>query len=685
MKKIGFTIAAGIFGSALSVAAALSLHASKTRDAYLQFSHDAENTYYLMANADITTSAQNLKALETFYRASDFVEPDEFRIFTANLFSEGVGGYFWWVPNERKNGDTIHFSPLYTTKFPDFIGDINTIFDLDQASERNDIIQKAYYHKTAFNLVTHCIKNTPKEFCIEFYIPVLSKDSLTSIGVLSSIMMVDEWMKLHIDRIARLGLNAKIIQAPNAAAPLSSYNGGFSPPVFVKPLPFTNDQLFLQLTLLNGQHIFSLEMLFLSASGLVLLLGLITTALLTSKLYHYLNREQKAQITRLYMNSLLEKVVIQFPGSLFWKDKDMIYQGCNLNFSRLIGLTDPEEIKGKSVDDMPWDEEEKKRIKAEDREILSTGTIKSGLERVSLEEEGQMRYTETTKAPLFNKEGEAIGLVGIVQDVTERKTTEDELIKYRDHLEELIREKSKDMIKAKEEAELANRLKSDFLTNISHELRTPVHAISGFSKLGMSRLTSWDLDKHQKNYDKIEKSSGRLMALLVDLLDLAQLEAGHMSFHMQQTDMVAIVREISIVLEQQMWEKQITYTIDESYKSLPVECDRNKISQLFLNLLSNAMKFSQAGGAIHIGFTLNPDSIAVFIKDNGIGIPPDEIKTIFDKFTQSSKTQTGAGGSGIGLALCKEIINAHNGTIEACNNPEGGACFTFTLPLSQTK
>lgn len=282
-------------------------------------------------------------------------------------------------------------------------------------------------------------------------------------------------------------------------------------------------------------------------------------------------------------------------------------------------------------------------------------------------------------------------------DITERKLVEIELENHRNHLQELVEMRTADAIQAKEAAEAANRAKSTFLTNISHELRTPMHAILSFGGLGLQKSAgdSAPLPKLNAYFEHIVGSASRLMVLINDLLDLSKLEAGKMSFNMQRTTLEQIIRDAVRDIEVLRQTKDIELTIHPLPEGLALVCDAFKLGQVLRNILSNAVKFSSAGSVIEL--TAKPGQLpgkdpgdppvaglTIEISDQGIGIPPEELEAVFDEFIQSSKTRTGAGGTGLGLAICRQILHAHGGNICALNQAEGGTRIRFTLPLEQT-
>lgn len=252
------------------------------------------------------------------------------------------------------------------------------------------------------------------------------------------------------------------------------------------------------------------------------------------------------------------------------------------------------------------------------------------------------------------------------------------------------------IIQTKMDAIKANQSKSEFLANMSHELRTPMHAILSFANMGLEKVNDSEPEKLFRYFTRIKESGNRLLRLLNDLLDLSKLEAGAKPMDCKLQPLRATLDEVIDELSGLFKKQNIRVDSSACDAESMAWFDHDQLILVFRNLLGNAVKFSEPGTVITVSMDHTPmisqteqgghsNGLRVTVSDQGIGIPEQELNSVFDKFAQSSTTKTGAGGTGLGLSITREIIQRHGGDIFAKNNVGGGASFVFKLPLSNPK
>ncbi|MBM4054663.1 MAG: response regulator [Planctomycetes bacterium] len=278
------------------------------------------------------------------------------------------------------------------------------------------------------------------------------------------------------------------------------------------------------------------------------------------------------------------------------------------------------------------------------------------------------------------------------QDVEKRKQIETELKEERVNLENTVKLRTKELretIGQLKDANLhlaeANQSKSRFLSSMSHELRTPLNGILGFADLLYNKFYG-DLNEKQMEYVKrIADSGNHLLSLINDLLDIAKIEAGAVELQPEMFVSADFITLITSLMASQFKKKNITLntTVDTT---LPIlYADLTKCKQIMLNLLSNALKYTPQGGRVDIAVTKEGKSaVRIEVKDTGIGIEPDDIDKIFSEFFQADRVRDAQlGGTGIGLALTRRLVQLHGGEIGVTSEPGKGSAFWFTLPLKE--
>jgi len=255
---------------------------------------------------------------------------------------------------------------------------------------------------------------------------------------------------------------------------------------------------------------------------------------------------------------------------------------------------------------------------------------------------------------------------------------------FKDTLLAEEKEFSTQLLQKSEELKKALSIKNEFLNNISHEVRTPISGVVNISELLVDNWNQLSEKERFENMQVIAKSGSRLFMLMNDILDLSKFESGKMNMEISAANLEDlihdIVEECQVLYLQQNKNITLTKHITPNLKS-HVAIDPIRITQVLRNLLGNAIKFTPVG-EIQIYLQKQGDSLEVIVKDEGVGIPESELGEIFLPFMQSSRTKNQAGGTGLGLAMCKEILEFHNGKIWGENNPKKGASFHFLLPSS---
>jgi signal transduction histidine kinase len=280
-----------------------------------------------------------------------------------------------------------------------------------------------------------------------------------------------------------------------------------------------------------------------------------------------------------------------------------------------------------------------------------------------------------------------LAVTGLIGTTITKLASEEELRKHREHLEDLVKERTSKLEEKAIELEKVNihldkasRAKSEFLANMSHELRTPLNSITGFTKLIMEGLDGKINQEQYQDLKIVHTSSQHLLKLINDLLNLSKIEAGKIELNYQEFPLSDFLSEILPGIENLAKKKGLTLEYSTAAGIDNLFGDKIRIKQVLINLLGNAIKFTNKGGVSLMVSKRNTDVI-FSVTDTGIGIKKDNLEIIFDGFQQVGPAQiAGYEGTGLGLTISKQFVQMHGGRIWVGSKLGKGSTFTFTLP-----
>lgn len=354
--------------------------------------------------------------------------------------------------------------------------------------------------------------------------------------------------------------------------------------------------------------------------------------------------------------SFLQQLIDAIPSPIFYKNTKGVYLGCNKAFESFTGLA-KEELVGKTVHEL-FPKDLADIYYAADNSLFQNPGVQI-YEASAVQADGTKRDVMFNKAAYFDTKGRLAGLVGVILDITERKKSEDELLR------------------AKDAAEAATKAKSEFLANMSHEIRTPMNAVIGLTDL----LLSSNLDPEQRENVEIIYSSGEaLLAIIDDILDFSKIERGMVDLKYQPFDLRECVESSLNLVAAKAAAKglRLTSKVDENVPEKLLG-DSIRLRQVLTNLLSNAVKFTEKG-EIEVTANARGREVHFSVKDTGIGIPGDRMDRLFRSFSQVDMSMTRKyGGTGLGLAISRRLVELMGGRIWAESSPGMGSVFHFTV------
>ena len=290
---------------------------------------------------------------------------------------------------------------------------------------------------------------------------------------------------------------------------------------------------------------------------------------------------------------------------------------------------------------------------------------------------GQTQMQQAVRISPISHEGQIIGTLTVIEDVTERVARESEL---QEQIEDRSRLLASEKL-ARNEAERANRLKDEFLATISHELRNPLNAILGWAHMmRLGKLTQANTERAVETIYRNAKSQSQLVA---DLLDVSRIISGKLRLDVRQVDLIYIVNAAVDSIRPAADAKAIRLHTLLDPAAGPISGDADRLQQIVWNLLSNAVKFTPKGGKIQVKVMRIDSHVEIIVSDSGVGISKEFLPYVFDRFRQADASTTRIhGGLGLGLSIVHQLVDLHGGSVSVQSEGEGtGATFTITLPF----
>lgn len=316
---------------------------------------------------------------------------------------------------------------------------------------------------------------------------------------------------------------------------------------------------------------------------------------------------------------------------------------------------------------------------AQKLESIGRGERSGHIETVRRRKDGARIDVAVTESPIKDHSGRVVGASIIQRDISERKRLEEQLQRHRDHLEDLVDQRTAELRRANARLQELDQLKSMFIASMSHELRTPLNSIIGFTGVLLQGIAG-ELNVEQlKQLAIVKASANHLLALINDVLDISQVEAGKVELSLREVDLTALAREVAESFAAAAQAKGLTLTVSAADNPV-VESDRRRIRQILVNLMGNAVKFTDRGG-IEISVSRRADGAQIDVRDTGIGIHREVVPELFTAFRQIVTEGRPKEGTGLGLYLSRRIAQLLGGEIAAQSELGKGSVFTLVLPL----
>jgi PAS domain S-box-containing protein len=338
----------------------------------------------------------------------------------------------------------------------------------------------------------------------------------------------------------------------------------------------------------------------------------------------------------------------------------------NVGAERLKGYK-PSEIIGKHFSTFYGQEDIDSRKPERELEIaIKEGRVED--EGWRLRKDGSRFWANVIITALRDESGKIVGFAKVTRDLTERRLAELKAI---------------DDARRLSESEASNKAKAEFLAAMSHELRTPLNAIGGFAQLLSMGVHGPVTELQKEDLDRISASQRHLLGIINDILNFSRIEAGRIQYHVTKIDLKSTVQTVFQMVQPLALQKRIELVLQECPPGIAGLADLSKTEQILINLVSNAVNFTEEGGKITIGCGFADSGVWIRVRDTGIGIAPDKQESIFEPFVQVGRSLTTShGGTGLGLAISREMARGMAGDLTVESRVGEGSAFTLWLPTT---
>ena len=369
--------------------------------------------------------------------------------------------------------------------------------------------------------------------------------------------------------------------------------------------------------------------------------------------------DQRLRDQQFYTRSLIESSI----DALMTTDPAGIISDVNKQMEALTGCT-RDELIGAPFKSYFTDPE---RAEAGIKRVLATGRV-TDYELTARARDGKETVVSYNATTFHDRDRKVQGVFAAARDVTDRR-----------RIELTMQESNLDFERASAAAEKANRAKSDFLSSMSHELRSPLNAILGFAQLISSDSPSPTVQQ-QASIDQILHAGWYLLDLINEVLDLAQVESGRLALSLEPVSLGEILNECQAMIEPQAQKRSVTLTFPRFALPCFVGADRTRLKQVLINLLSNAIKYGRAGGTVEVDcVALTPETVRISVRDNGTGLSEEKQAQLFQPFNRLGQELSAVQGTGIGLVMSKRLVELMGGTIGVESQMGEGSVFWFDL------